>query len=64
MGIIKSIKCSSKWRINTPIISLLILSNPPPYNREQIPKIGIPLTTRPPNLIHAPWGTWSMGGPT
>ena len=47
MEIFESIKCSSKRRINSPITSLLILPNPPPNFRKQIPKIGIPLSTRP-----------------
>ena len=54
MGIFESIKCSSKRRINTPITGLLILSNPPPYCREQIPKNRDSSTTRPLNLVHAP----------
>ena len=42
MEMFESIKYSSKRRINSPITGPLILSNPPPHNREQIPKIGIP----------------------
>ena len=68
MGIFESIKYSSKRRINTPITGLLILSNPPPQNRDQIPKLKEDLTYPPSSpypraLGHVQGGETGLGFP-
>ena len=63
MGMFERIKCSSKMRINLPITGLLFLSNPPHQDRDEIPILKEDLTTRPPLLIHVPWGMCKEGRP-